>query len=46
MFGTSKMIRPFMLAQVALKSYAVAFILLLLMPPPLIILFTVFNVAV
>ena len=40
------MIKPFMLAQVALKSYAVAFILLLLMPPPLIVPFTVFNVAV
>lgn len=40
------MIKSFTLAQVALKSYAVAFILLLLMPPPLIVPFTVFNVAV
>lgn len=46
MFGGDTMHKPLMLAQVALKASAVAFILLLLMPPPLIIPLTWFNVTV
>ena len=46
MFGGGTMHKPLMLAQVALKAYAVAFILLLLMPPPLIIPFKWFNITV
>ena len=38
--------QPFLLAQVALKAYAAAFIVLILIPPPLIIPFTLFNIMV
>lgn len=35
-----------MLAQVALKAYAAAFVLLILWPPPLVVPFTLYNIVV